>query len=88
MSKFNLEDVTRLECRTREARGEHMNYDVVGICVRDKNDQLKEMDFSSSWEMQPLEGLLSHFNAWLHGDEVGSVVCRIQCIFLWLRIEI
>jgi len=36
-----------------------------------------KMDFSSNWEMQPLEELVLHFNAWLHGDEVGPAVYRI-----------
>ncbi len=73
----SLTDVTRLECKSEEVyNSDGPNYNETGIYARGKNDQLTKLTWFGG--VLPLEKTMLHFNAWLHGKEVGPAVYREQ----------
>nr|MDO8087196.1 hypothetical protein [Candidatus Sigynarchaeum springense] len=73
----NLADVTRLEYKSEEVyNSDGPNYNETGIFALDKNDQPTKLTWFGG--VLKLEAILRHFNAWLHGKEVGPVIHREQ----------
>jgi len=67
---LNIVDVIQVECQKREVTDEEgPNHFETDVFARDKQDQLTKLTWFDG-EL-PLENFLLHFNAWLHGDEVG-----------------